>query len=185
MKIQEVSFTLKDGRKALLRGPLPEDAQGTLDYLRKTAEETDFLMRTPEECGRYTLEDEIALFEMKNASKNDAFIMCIVDGRVAGNCELRFNNRVKTRYRAQIGIAIIKEFWGLGIGTKMFEEMIRMAEEREGVTQLELEFIEGNVRGRALYEKMGFTIAGVHPNAVCMKDGRLCNEYLMIREIKR
>ena len=82
MKIQDIPFTLRDGRKALLRSPLPEDAQGTLDYLRRTAEETDFLMRTPEECGRYTLENEIALFDMKNASKNEAFIMCIVDGKV-------------------------------------------------------------------------------------------------------
>ena len=185
MKIQDIPFTLRDGRKALLRSPLPEDAQGTLDYLRRTAEETDFLMRTPEECGRYTLENEIALFDMKNASKNEAFIMCIVDGKVVGNCEICFNNRVKTRHRAQIAIAIIKEYWGLGIGTKMFEKMIRIAEEREDVTQLELEFIEGNVRGRALYEKMGFRIVGVHPNALRQKDGKLYNEYLMIREMKR
>lgn len=185
MKIQDIPFTLKDGRKALLRSPLHEDAQDTLDYLCKSAAETEFLLRTPEECGRYTLEGEIALFDMKNASKNEAFIMCIVDGKVVGNCEICFNNRVKTRHRAQIAVAIIKEYWGLGIGTKMFEEMIRIAEEREDVAQLELEFIEGNVRGRALYEKMGFRIAGMHPNAVRMRDGRLCNEYLMIREIKR
>lgn len=185
MKIRDVYFTLKDGREAVLRSPIAEDAQGTLDYLHKTAEETDFLMRVPEECSRYTLEDEIALFEMKNASKNEAFIMCIVDGKVAGNCEIRFNNRVKTHHRAQIGIAILKDYWNLGIGTNMFEEMIRIAEEREEVTQIELEFIEGNDRGRALYEKMGFRIVGVHPNALRQRDGRYCNEYLMVREMKR
>lgn len=40
------------------------------------------------------------------------------------------------------------------------------AESREGVMQIELEFVEGNTRARHLYEKMGFRITGVHPNAI-------------------
>jgi ribosomal protein S18 acetylase RimI-like enzyme len=67
----------------------------------------------------------------------------------------------------------------------MFEEMIRLAENREDVLQIELEFVEGNARARHLYEKMGFRITGVRPNAIRLKDGTLLNEYTMIREIKR
>ena len=67
----------------------------------------------------------------------------------------------------------------------MFEEMIRVCEAREGVLQIELDFIEGNSRARGLYEKMGFRIVGVRPNAIRLKDGTLLNEYSMIREIKR
>ena len=59
----------------------------------------------------------------------------------------------------------------------MFEEMIRLAERREGVMQIELEFVEGNARARYLYEKMGFRITGVHPNAIRLKDGTLLNNY--------
>ena len=65
----------------------------------------------------------------------------------------------------------------------MFEEMIRLAENRTEVTQLELEFVEGNARARHLYEKMGFRIAGVHPNAIRLKDGTLLSNYLMIKEL--
>ena len=184
MKIRDVYFTLKDGREAMLRGPQAEDAQDVLDLLQKCAEETEFLVRAPEEGGRYSLEKEIAFFERKIASPNDAFIVCAVDGKVVGNCELSFNDRVKTHHRASIGIQILRDYWNLGIGTKMFEEMISIAQAREEVTQLELEFAEGNARGRALYEKMGFRIAGVHPNALRQKDGKLYNEYLMIREMK-
>ena len=67
----------------------------------------------------------------------------------------------------------------------MFEEMIRLAERREGVMQIELEFVEGNARARYLYEKMGFRITGINFNAIRQKDGTLCNEYSMIREINR
>lgn len=49
---------------------------------------------------------------------------------------------------------------------------------------MELEFVEGNARARALYEKMGFRITGVRPNATRLKDGTLLNDYMMVREMK-
>lgn len=183
MIIDEVRFTLKDGREAILRSPKEEDVESTLEYLVISAGETEYILRYPEECGKYTSEGEKALFEQKNASPNEAMIMCIVDGKVVGNCGICFFNAMKTRHRASVAIALISDFWNQGIGTKMFEEMIRLAESREGVMQIELEFVEGNARARHLYEKMGFRITGVRPNAIRLKNGRLLNEYMMIREI--
>ena len=84
-----------------------------------------------------------------------------------------------------MAIALLKEFWNQGIGTRMFEEMIRIAEANENLIQMELEFVEGNTQARALYEKMGFRITGINPNAIRLRDGTLLNEYCMIREIKR
>ena len=185
MRISEIYFTLKDRRTALLRSPEERDAEEMLEYLRKTSGETEYLLRYPEECGRYTLEGEKALFEQKNASPFEAMIVCEVEGRIAGNCAITFGSRIKARHKASVAIALLKDYWSLGIGTRMFEEMIRMAEEREGILQMELEFIEGNARARALYEKMGFRITGIHPDAVMLKDGTLLNEYLMTRKIRR
>ena len=184
MIIENVRFKLKDGREAILRSPREEDAKSTIEYLVTSAGETDFILRYPEECEKYTLEGEKKLFEQKNESLNEAMIMCVVDGKVVGNCDISFERSIKTRHRGAIGIALISEFWNQGIGTKMFEELIRIAENREGVTQVELEFIEGNARARHLYEKMGFRIAGVHPNAIRLKDGTFLNNYLMIKEIR-
>ncbi len=184
MIIDDVRFVLKDGREALLRSPKEEDVESTLEYLAITAGETDFLLRYPEECAKYTAEGEKNLFEQKNASPNEAMIMCIVEGKVVGNCQISFYTGMKTKHRASVAIALISEFWNQGIGTKMFEEMIRLAESREDVMQMELEFVEGNSRARHLYEKMGFRITGVHPNAIRLKDGTLLNEYTMIREME-
>lgn len=185
MIIDDVRFLLKDGREAVLRSPREEDIESTLEYLVTSAGETEYILRYPEECGKYTPEGEKKLFEQKNASPNEAMIMCIVDGKVVGNCEISFFKGIKTRHRASIGIALISDYWNQGIGTKMFEEMIRLAENRENILQVELEFVEGNARARHLYEKMGFRITGVRPNAIRLKDGTLLNEYTMIREIKR
>lgn len=185
MIIKDTEFTLKDGRKALLRSPKDEDIRGVLDYLYVSAGETEFILRYPEECGKYTYEGEKALFDRINASDNEAMLVCIVDGKVAGNCQIAWKTGIKTRHRASVAIALLKEFWNQGIGTRMFEEMIRIAEANENLIQMELEFVEGNTRARALYEKMGFRITGVNPNAIRLRDGTLLNEYCMIREIKR
>ncbi len=185
MIIKDTEFVLKDGRKALLRSPKDEDIRGVLDYLYVSAGETEFILRYPEECGKYTYDGEKALFDRINASDNEAMLVCIVDGKVAGNCQIMWKTGLKTRHRASVAIALLKEFWNLGIGTRMFEEMIRIAEANENLIQMELEFVEGNTRARALYEKMGFRITGVNPNAIRLRDGTLLNEYCMIREIKR
>ena len=92
---------------------------------------------------------------------------------------------ITSRNGDKISIALLKEYWNQGIGTLLFQELIRIAEENPNLIQIELEFVEGNSRARALYEKMGFRITGVKPNAIRLKDGTLLNEYSMIREIKR
>ena len=183
MIINEFPFTLKDGRKAVIRSPREEDIPEILDYLVVTAGETDFLTRYPEECREYTPEFEKTFIDRVNASDNEAMLLCMVEGKMAGNSRIEWNTGIKTRHRAGIGIALLRDYWNQGIGTKLFEEMIRIAKENEYILQLELDFIEGNSRARALYEKMGFRITGVKPNAIRLKDGTLLNEYSMIREI--
>ena len=185
MTVCEFEYTLKDGRKALIRSPKEEDIQGMLDYLVQSAEETDFVLRYPEECSRYTAEGERELFDRINRSDTEAMLVCIVEGKVAGNCQITWNNRIKTRHRASVAIALLRDYWNQGIGTRLFQELIKIAEDHENILQMELEFIEGNSRARALYEKMGFRITGVGVSAVRLKDGTLLNEYHMIREIKR
>ena len=153
MMIRDIDFMLKDGRHALIRSPRDEDIQGMLDYLYISAGETEFILRYPEECSKYTAEGEKKLFDRINASDNEAMLVCLVEDKV--------------------------------IGTRMFQELIRIAEENPNILQMELDFVEGNTRARALYEKMGFRITGVRPNAIRLKDGTLLNEYTMIREIRR
>ena len=69
------------------------------------------------------------------------------------------------------------------IGTKLFGEMIALAKERQGIRQIELDFIEGNSRARSLYEKMGFRITGVKPDAIRKEDGTFVNEYMMVKQL--
>lgn len=177
----EKSIVLKNGQTAVLRSPKAEEAEEMLAYLRDVSAETHFVLREPEECTE-TIEREAAFLEAVNASGGNVMIMCEVDGEIAGNCQLSFMKRAKVRHRASVAIALRKKYWNLGIGSAFFREMIAVAREH-GIEQMELEFIEGNDRARALYEKMGFRIYAEHPDAIRLKDGTMLKEYMMLLKL--
>ena len=183
MIFPEKEIILKDGRTALFRGPLPSDAASALEYMKISAGETPYLLRTPDEI-TLTAEEEEQYLARVAADPNTASIFCFADGKLAGNCNISRKTKLKNNHRATIGIALKKEFWGLGIGTAMFKEMIAIAEDW-GVAQLELEVIEGNNRAMGLYRKMGFEIVSHVPNAIRMPDGAFVKEFLMVRDLKK
>ena len=179
----KIAFKLRDGRAALLRSPREDEAAALLAYVSQVAGETDFMMRYPEEYADFTLERERAFLRAANESPNQVMLVCAADGKLVGSCQLLFRTGLKDRHRARVAIGILREYWSLGIGTQMFRTMLDMARARGGVRQVELDFIEGNDRARRLYERMGFRITGVMPDAVRLRDGRLLNEYMMVNVI--
>lgn len=184
MKYESKAICLKNGQSALFRAPFVTDSEAAamLQYLSTCADETEFVIRYPEECTQ-TPAQEAAYLESINHSENQLMVVCEIDGEIAGNCQIVFNNRIKTRHRAQVMIGILQKYWSLGIGTAMFEEMIRIAKLRQ-VHQIELEYIEGNERARRLYEKMGFVQYGERPDAIRLKDGTMRKEVLMMRNLR-
>ena len=185
MIFKDKQITLKDGRTAILKTPCIEDAEKMLNYIKKSCSETDFLVRYPEEWEGATIESEENWIKSRRDSRNALIITCYIDREIAGNCEINFKGGIKTSHRAGVGIAILKEYWGVGIGSAMFEELISAAKAGNSIEILELEFIEGNSRAKALYEKYGFQIVGERPNAFKLKDGHLLKEYFMQKELKK
>ena len=181
MVFEQKRFLLKDGHAAVLRVPEPDDAAEMLLYLKQTAAETEFVLRYPEECV-WTEEQERGLLEGFRNAPDSLMLACFVDGVLAGNCNLQINPHIKDRHRGNVAIALRKAFWGRGIGTAMFQEMIAVARAR-GVEQLELDYIEGNARARMLYEKMGFEQYAVHPDAIRLKDGSRRSLICMLKRL--
>ena len=177
-----IEYTLKDGRKLTLRPPTERDAQEMLDFRIKTAGESDFLMNYPEELAGNTMEKQLGFINRMQMA-DDFMAVAVVDGKIAGTCQISFNTRLKTKHKAGIGIALLKEFWGLGIGSAMFKEMIEQAKNNNDVLQIELEVIEGNERAIALYKKFGFEIVAEIPDAIRLKDGRMLKLITMMKKI--
>ena len=182
MLFEEQKIRLKNGKTAVFRSPAVEDAEELLDFLKTSAGETPFLLRTPGECTMTKEQEQIWISGVRSAP-NKVAILCQVEGKIAGNCEIVFHTRMKLKHRASIGISLLREFWNLGIGTAMFQEMIRLAKAWPGITQMELEVMEGNRRAIHLYEKMGFRIVAARPNAFRLADGTMQNELIMVKDL--
>ena len=147
------TVTLKDGRTCLLRNGTAADGQAVLDIFNRTHEETDFLRR-------------------KTDSTNTVEIIAVVDGVVAGTAGIdALGMRDKIKHRAVFGIAITKEFWGLGIGKHLMEACIGCAREA-GYLQLELEVVAENEKAVEMYKRAGFIEYGRNPKAFRLRTGK-------------
>ena len=156
MIFEEKKITLKNGITALLKTPEIQDAEQLLSCIKTSSGETNFLSRYPEDWEGFTVEDEEKWISDNRNSNNNLIIACYIDGKVVGSCDVTFFSDTKTSHRAGLGIAITKKYWNMGIGSAMFSELIKIAKEHKGTEIVELEFLQGNERGRALYEKFGF-----------------------------
>ena len=70
--------------------------------------------------------------------------------------------KYKVKHRAELGISILKEFWGLGLGKALLTACIHCAKEA-GYKQIELNVVAENERAVSLYRSMGFEEFGRNP----------------------
>ena len=88
-------------------------------------------------------------------------------------------NRTRVVYAhcGTLGVGLLPEFRGQGIGRRLMQRTIDAAF-AFGLTRIELTVREANVNAIALYKSLGFEIEGLHRNAVCI-EGRYENLYSM------
>ena len=109
-------IALKDGRTCLLRNTAGIDANAVLDSFNKVHAETDFLLSYPDEKG-FSAEEEADFLSGKETSPSEAELCAVIDDKIVGLAGFSsVGSREKIRHRAEFGISVEKEFWGLGIG---------------------------------------------------------------------
>ena len=161
MKYNKI-ITLKNGKEALLRNGEFADGETVFVNFNETHAETDYLLSYPDE-NSFDAQQEAEFLKEKEESSNEIEIVALVDGAVAGTAGIEaVGAKYKIKHRAELGIAILKEYWGLGIGKALMEACIECAKEA-GYTQLELNVVAENERAVALYKKMGFVEYGRNP----------------------
>ena len=74
----------------------------------------------------------------------------------------------KVKHRAEFGVNVLKEYWGLGIGRALMEACIQCAREA-GYVQLELEVVADNERAVSMYKRAGFVEYGRNPKGFCSR----------------
>lgn len=181
MKFKPVIFKLKDGRMCKIREIQVNDAADMVEYLKVIMGESDFMNSYPEEISQSVEEEEKMI---KGFNKSDNILMLVVemDGRIIASGTIMRLGKIKMRHRGNVALAVLKEFWNLGIGKKILLSLEGYAKDLL-LSQIELDYYSGNKRARALYDKIGFMETGKTPNAIILKDGRIYDSIKMVKSV--
>ena len=183
MLYRETVF-LKDGRKCILRSGTEADGPAALDTFILTHGQTDFLLTYPEE-NRMTAEQEAQYLKTKAESTDEIEILAEVDGKTVGTAGVdRIGVMEKIRHRAEFGISIDKEYWGLGIGKALTKACIDCAK-MAGYVQLELQVVADNKSAAALYESLGILEYGRNPKGFLSRTAGWQELVMMRMELTR
>lgn len=153
---------LKNGERCILRNGTEQDGEAVLEVFNITHGETDFLMSYPDEC-IFTPAQESEFLKEKTESKNEIEIVAEINGKIVGTAGIdAVGGKFKISHRAEFGIAILKEYCGLGIGSALTNACIECAR-AAGFSQLELNVVAENKAAVSLYKKLGFCEYGRNP----------------------
>ena len=103
------------------------------------------------------------MLELAAESADLLLLVAEKTGRCVGSgCLMRRGNESSTI--GEVGVAVLQEEWGYGIGSHLLRVLIRKAE-TAGYPRLHLTVKQDNIRARRLYLKFGFKAINEKPSS--------------------
>ena len=120
------------------------------------------------------MSEEFVLTNIKDAWPH---VIAVVDHTVIGWCDITSLNRPVFSHVGTLGIGILKDFRGHGIGKELMRTALSLAFKKK-LTRIELTVREDNQRAIELYQTFGFKIEGIHQKSMLI-DGEYHNQVFM------
>jgi RimJ/RimL family protein N-acetyltransferase len=143
------------GVRVVIRPARPKDAVAFLEAYRAVAAERRFLQT--EEVVR-----SARFYRRRFRSSDDrdgAHLLALEGSRLVGSLSIRRDDHPATRHVATLGMFVVADRRGRGIGTALLREAMRWAGEL-GVERVELTVYPHNDAAVALYRRFGFEQEG-------------------------
>jgi RimJ/RimL family protein N-acetyltransferase len=180
-------FTVTSGKKVTLRVIRWEDLDGLLSFINSLVKEK----RGESRSGLYTGFDKTVtreeeaewlaqnLVEIEGGEVINT--IAEIGGKIIANGEVTRGKYKDTRQHGHMGLTIISEYRGQGIGRRIIETLIRESR-RAGLKTLEVEFLSENETARRAYANAGFDQAGIIPRKV-FRGGKYFDGLIMSRAV--
>ncbi|MDB1690856.1 GNAT family N-acetyltransferase [Enterococcus casseliflavus] len=156
------------------------DAKAVLAVSQQLGEETDFLLM--DESGLAL--PEALLAEQLDAiyDRDDYLLLLAFDQeQLIAMASVKGHEEWQLAHVGEIGISILKEYWGLGLGSLLIEELLDWVVEVGELTRIELTVQARNLRAIHLYQKFGFLTEGCMKEAVQTREGQKVDVLMMAR----
>lgn len=117
---------------------------------------------------------------LKNLDADSHLLVAEVQEKVVGVAGLNVMKNPRMRHSASLGISIRKEYQGQGVGRKLMEKLLDLADNWLMLIRVELGVLEDNEKAMNLYKSLGFEVEGKKKYAI-VRNGNYVDEYLMAR----
>jgi RimJ/RimL family protein N-acetyltransferase len=92
---------------------------------QKVVTESDFLMTTPAEAKKLTLEHEEEFIADYQKNANQLLLIADVDGVICGTLSITQAKPKKQSHVGEFGIVVQQQYWNLGIARRMMNAMLQ------------------------------------------------------------
>lgn len=142
-----------------------EDAAQLCHLLENVSHETPYLLND-----LLSVEQEKQLITHYIRRWNCVLIVAECAGELIGMSNLIGKSQLGSDHNAEVGVCVLKEYWGYGIGRILMQEVMSYARTVE-LRMLTLEVNEDNERAKRLYLSLGFKQCGQFHNRLCYNEG--------------
>jgi len=154
---------LKNGNQIILRKPKLEDATKMNEYYNQVGGESDNLLYGKNE---YHLNEEQQINNIKkiNSDENSFMILACMNDNILGIGMIHNFINKRIAHNSQIYLSVKKDYWGLGLGTAILQEIVNFANTNPIIKNISLGVKATNENAIKMYEKLGFIKVGVNRN---------------------
>ncbi len=183
MKFKPRHIKLKNNKTVEIREAAIDDAQGLIDAAKKYLRDSDYLLSYEEEFTN-SLEEEVSWIESMD-NDNSLLLVAVYEGEILSTFSLHSRQLKKINHTAEIAIAILKEWQGLGLGFALFNSAITWCKENTSLEILYLDVFAENTNAYHLYQKIGFTEDGRRKNYYKTKSDKYIDNIMMSLNINQ
>ena len=102
---------------------------------------------------------EVRRYVLDHIAKKDVQIVAARGNEIVGWCDIIRLELPGFGHAGRLGMGLAGKFRGIGIGSNLVKEALRLARER-GLRRIELEVFASNPKAIRLYERFGFSMEG-------------------------
>ncbi|MCQ1537270.1 GNAT family N-acetyltransferase [Methanosarcina sp. KYL-1] len=117
---------------------------------------------------------------LRNFGTDDHVLVAEVDEKVVGMVGIHVFKSARQRHTASLGMMVRTECQGQGIGKKLVENILDLADNWLMLVRIELDVTEDNERAIGLYKSFGFEIEGKKKYSI-IKGGKYADLFMMAR----
>ena len=180
MIIKSKEYILND-KKVVLRTPELSEAKTVLETYKQLLSEHSLVLSQYVDEFKGTIESETNLLRKFRDDKDYkyVFLSAYVNDKYVGSCDYQvFGGSRRNSHCVALGIALLEEYTGFGLGTLLMSEVVNIARENN-FEYAKLNVISINNRAINLYKKLGFKECGRLENAVKYDDGSYADNITM------